>query len=306
MDPKGKTVLGKGLGALISGIGTAPVGIRDEKLPGDDGRSTNVLASVDVKRVLPNRFQARTDFDQEKLEELKASILENGVIQPITVRRQKDGMYEIIAGERRLRASVLTGLERIPAYIMDVTSDAEMLELALVENLQREDLNAIEEAHSYERLITECSLTHEEIAKKLGRDRSTISNVLRLLKLPSDIQESIRRNEISAGHARALINLPSEEAQLKLWKKTVQKGLSVRQVELFAHSSATGEKKKKKQGVILQYDGTTSALESRLKRLLGTQVRIHTSRSGNGSIVIEFYSAEDLGRIVDLLEEIRR
>ncbi|MGB9774134.1 MAG: ParB/RepB/Spo0J family partition protein [Bacteroidota bacterium] len=299
---KGKSVLGKGLGALISGLESEPVSVRDASLSVDDGKRVNVLVNIDVKRIHSNRFQPRTDFDIEKLEELKASILSKGIIQPITVHRMGDGTYELIAGERRLRAAILAGLQYIPAYILEVTSEAELLELALIENLQREDLNPIEEAQSYQRLITECQLTHEEIARRIGKDRSTITNMLRLLKLPKEIQESLRRNEITTGHARALINLPTERAQLALWRKSVAKGYSVRQVEALVRSLERG---KKKSAIVLKYNAVSN-VESRLKRLLGTQVKIRMSKEGKGKIVIEFYSQDDFDRLLELLERIEK
>jgi len=300
MDPKGKTVLGKGLGALISGIGTAPVGIRDEKLPGDDGRSTNVLASVDIKRVLPNRFQARTDFDQEKLEELKASILENGVIQPITVRRQKDGMYEIIAGERRLRASVLTGLERIPAYIMDVTSDAEMLELALVENLQREDLNAIEEARAYQRLTEDFDHSQEALARLVGKSRSHVANMLRLLDLPKRVQTMVVEGQLSMGHARALINAPNPVA---LAKDVERRGLSVRQVEQMVRALRDGDAAKRAPatGEGKARDPDIQAVEEHLSDLLGLSVKITDKPKRGGTVSLAYSSLDQLDMICQRL-----
>ena len=230
---KSKTTLGRGLDALMN-----PKNLNIDwdtppdysKVKNDDGNSIDQLAKIHVDRISPNPFQPRTSFDLDALEELKKSILQNGLIQPITVRRL-DGKYQLISGERRLKACISIGYKDIPAYIIKVDSDETMLALALIENIQRESLNAIETAQAYKRLIDECHLTQEQIAEKMGKNRTTIANSIRLLKLPEEIQQCIVKDEISAGHARALINLPSEKLQLVALRKILKDSLSVRKVE---------------------------------------------------------------------------
>ncbi|TAE22846.1 MAG: ParB/RepB/Spo0J family partition protein [Candidatus Kapaibacterium sp.] len=196
----------------------------------DDGKSVGVIAMIEVPRVRPNPMQPRQDFDREALDDLKKSIKEKGVIQPITVRRSEDG-YEIIAGERRVRASTELGMETIPAYILDIETDAEMLELALIENVQRENLNPIEVALGYRRLMEECSLTQEEVAKKVGKDRTTITNFMRLLRLPKDIQQSLRKRTLSMGHARAILAITDETKQHEVFEYVKGGDVSVRKTE---------------------------------------------------------------------------
>ncbi len=300
----GKTVLGKGLSALIQRSTSGDVSVYSNIQDSDNGQP-NIIATVDLVKVKPNPFQPRMDFDAEALEDLKRSIQEKGVIQPITVRRVAGGMYELISGERRVRASQDIGLKAIPAYIIEVSTDEEMLELALVENLQREHLNPIEIAISYQRLIDECRLTQDLVAKKIGKDRSTVTNFLRLLKLPERIQRSLRREEISMGHARALIGLPNEAAQLKVWQKIVREALSVRKVEELARNIGTKPTVQHKGGTIPSppADGGIRNMESRLRHALGTKVQIKSHPTGKGEIVIEYYSPEDLERILELLTE---
>ncbi len=284
--------LGRGLSALIP---------EKEQVPNND-QATGVLTEVEVARVRPNPFQPRQDFDLQKLEELKLSIRENGIIQPITVRR-KDNHYELIAGERRLRAVTELGYEKIPAYIIDVQTKEEMLELALIENVQRDHLNPIEQAQAYQRLIDECNLTQDEVAKKIGKDRSTITNFIRLLKLPAKIQESVQKEEISMGHARALLAVDDQQAQFKIWQKTVKNKLSVRKVEQlvkdFQQKKEIEEKSKRpKRSVFLQ------KMESELREIFGTKVNIHSRKEG-GTIEIEFYSPEDLNRLYEIMERLK-
>ncbi|MDH7515846.1 MAG: ParB/RepB/Spo0J family partition protein [Bacteroidota bacterium] len=303
---KSKFGLGRGLGTLLpteEEAGEQAVSIVPTAETRDDGVSSGILAHIEIARIQPNPYQPRTEFEPEALAELVQSIRENGVVQPITVRRFEDG-YQLITGERRVRACREAGVKFIPAYIRAVASEEEMLELALIENLQRETLNPIEIAQSYKRLIDEYHHTQDEIARKVGKNRATVANFIRLLKLPDTIQESIRKGEISFGHARALINIPDRQAQLRLWKKTVHDGLSVRQVEDLARNpherrkgKAEGEKEKK---------GTPTAFEdiaARLRSRYATKVRITSQESGAGTITLEFYSAEDLERIVELLLE---
>lgn len=288
-----------------------------EGLPGDDGRSVGTICAIDIAKVRPNPFQPRVDFNVQALEELKHSILENGVIQPITVRRVENG-FELISGERRVRASIDAGLTEIPAYILNVESDRGMLELALIENVQRENLNPIEVALGYQRLIKECELTQEEVSKKVGKDRSTVTNFLRLLKLPQPIQVSLRNNEISMGHARALLTIPDDRERLEVWRKVRDEALSVRRTEAIvkqiAHPNSNGrgkepraaEPQKENGAARTQLDRMFTEISNRLQHVLGTQVRIKTGPEGDGSITIDFYTSEDLERLLELFAIIER
>lgn len=277
--------LGKGLSALIPDVeGADPV--RKES-----------LSEIPVSLISPNPFQPRSDFDIQALDELKKSISENGLVTPVTVRRHGEG-FQLIAGERRLRAVQDLAYKTVPAYVLNVESDEEMLELSLVENIQRENLNAIEEALGYKRLIEECKLTQEEAAKKVGKDRATIANFLRLLKLPKQIQESVRHKDISAGHARALLGCDDQRKLLQIWNKTKKDGLSVRQVEkLAAHEKNTKPKSGTK---IEQLAPGLQDAEDKMRQIFGTQVRILQKGKG-GAIQLEFYSDNDLERIVELI-----
>jgi len=284
--------LGRGLSALIP---------EKEHLT-ESGPAAGFLTEVEVALVRPNPFQPRQDFDPQKLEELKNSIQENGIIQPITVRK-KDNHYELIAGERRLRAVSDLGYEKIPAYIIDVQTKEEMLELALIENVQRDHLNPIEQAQAYQRLIDECKLTQDEVAKKIGKDRSTITNFIRLLKLPAKIQESVQKEEISMGHARALLAIDDQQAQFKIWQKTVKNKLSVRKVEQLVKDfqnkkEIEAQSKRPKRSVFIQ------KMESELREIFGTKVNIHSRKEG-GTIEIEFYSPEDLNRLYEIIERLK-
>jgi len=313
MATKGKFVLGKGLGALIPKPSIAEPPSERESSRAEEvggGRSANI-AEIEIEKIKPNPYQPRMDFDQQALDELKQSIAEKGLVQPITVRRGRDGAYQLISGERRVRAAREAGLARIPAYIIEVKADEEMLELALIENLQREHLNPVEVAISYQRLINECSFTQEEVAQKVSKDRTTVTNFLRLLKLPSQIQQSMRKGEVSMGHARALINLPSEKTQLRVWRRIQRNGLSVRQVEEIVRRIGTPAmaKPKSAEPASAVLEGSTLVLEnfaSRLRYILGTKVKIHPKEDGKGEIVIEYYSDEDLGRILDLFSIIEK
>lgn len=279
--------LGRGLHALIPDV---PVG--DSATPG--------IGDVSISQIRPNPFQPRTEFDPHALDELKRSITENGLITPVTVR-PFNSAYQLIAGERRLRAVQELGYESIPAYILDVREDAQMLELALIENVQRENLNPIEEALGYQRLIDDCRLTQEQVAQKVGKDRVTITNSLRILRLPEVIRESVRKGEISAGHARALLGVADKQDQHKLWKKILREELSVRQVEKFAKREEKPQTVKKAGADKRSY--AVREAEDVLRRILGTQVRIHLSGKG-GIIEVEFYSENDLERLLELLHKI--
>ena len=295
-----KSVLGRGLSALIPKQPRIEVPIKGESVGRDTGE-IGIIAGVDVARVQTNPFQPRADFDQNALEELKQSILEKGVIQPITVRRVADG-YQIVSGERRLRAAQLAKLKQIPAYIISVATDEEMLELALIENIQREHLNPIEIATAYQRLVDECRLSQEEIAQKVGKERSTVTNFIRLLKLPAKIQDGLRKGKIQMGHARALINLPSEKTQLRVYEKIVDEGWSVRKVEDVARNVGRQSGKPSKSTASASTSNTQSA-EAKLRELLGTKVSVRAKGGGKGEIVVEYYSLDDFDRLMDLFAE---
>jgi ParB family chromosome partitioning protein len=284
--------LGRGLDALI------PDRSAEENTPSSEPN----LIEVEVAAVKANPYQPRQAFDPAALEELKTSIKENGIIQPITVRKA-DNHYELIAGERRLRAVVELGIEKVPAYIIKVDSKEEMLELAIIENVQRERLNPIEQAQAFQRLVDECNLTQDDVAHKIGKDRTTITNILRLLKLPRDIQESVRKNEITMGHARTLLALEDSEVQHQVWKKVVKNNLSVRRVEKLIKDLAEQSKEKKsvkpRRSVFLQ------KAEEDLRELFGTKVNIRSRKEG-GTIEVEFYSPEDLNRLLEILQEIQK
>jgi len=299
---KTKSVLGKGLSALIPRAPLREEPISPTALPKDEGLD-NVIVAVEVSKVRPNPYQPRQNFDPESLNELKRSILEKGVIQPVTVRRVAEGNYELISGERRIRASQEAGLKTIPAYIIKVSSDEEMLELALVENLQREHLNPLEIAVSYQRLIDECRLTQEEVAQKIGKDRTTVTNFLRLLKLPEKIKDSLRKDEISMGHARALIALPDEKVQLRLHEKILRQGLSVRNVESLVKDFGKKPEQKSRSQSSGRSDSGFQSIETRLRESFGTKVTIRKQHAGGGEIVIEYYNAGDLDRLLELLEK---
>ncbi len=294
-----KMVLGKGLNALLQRSSAAEPGAASR----EEQPLSNVIASIELERIKPNPFQPRLDFNAEALEDLKRSIQEKGVIQPVTVRRGPDGTFELISGERRVRASQEVGLKTIPAYVVEVTNDEEMLELALVENLQREHLNPIEIAISYQRLIDECNLTQEMVAQKIGKDRTTVTNFLRLLKLPAKIQASLRHEEITMGHARALLSLPNETAQQRLWQRIIRQGLPVRRVEELVRAGggkATSGRKESAAGMA-PADGGIRMIESRLRHTLGTKVQVRARTDGKGEIVVEYYSPDDLERIVEMI-----
>lgn len=279
--------LGKGLRALIPDI------------PGEETEERkNSIQDVEILKIKPNPFQPRENFDGTALEDLKNSIAEKGIIQPITVRKVDDG-YELIAGERRLRAVAALNLYSVPAYVLDIDSDEEMLELSLIENIQREDLNPIDIARAYNKLLIDCNLTQETVAKRVGKDRSTIANFLRLLKLPQRIQDSLKVGELNMGHARALITIEDGELQNSLWEKAVKNKLSVRDVERLAKKNT----RKKETQKVKEEEKSLYLLEieEKLRSRYGTQVRIKMGKRG-GSIEIEFYSKEELERLLEILD----
>jgi len=223
------------------------------------------------------------------------------VIQPITVQRASDG-YQLIVGERRWRAVKELGYERIPAFIVEITSEDELLELALIENIQREDLNSIDIARAYQRLIEECQLTQKQVAQKVGKDRSTVTNFLRLLQLPESVQASVRAGELSMGHARALLTLPDEVSQLKLWKRIIRENLSVRRVEELAKPLQKQEKSTA-PAAMPKKSPHIMAVEDRFREVFGTQVHIYPRKEG-GKVEIQYYSSDDLDRIFDILNSL--
>ncbi|BCV23786.1 ParB/RepB/Spo0J family partition protein [Gelria sp. Kuro-4] len=274
--------LGRGLAAL---------------LPAVEAQGDEPVREVPVKEIRPNSFQPRRVFDEEKLAELAESVRAHGVLQPVVVRAVIGG-FELVAGERRWRAAQLAGLERVPVVVREL-SDAEMMEIALIENLQREDLNPLEEATAYQRLLQEFGLTQEELARRLGKSRSHIANIIRLLNLPAGVQEYVSRGTISMGHARALLALEDAELQNQVCRQVVTKNLSVRETENLIRSLLTRKKqqKKKKPAAL---DPWMVEVETNLKHALATQVRIKPGRRG-GRIEIEYYSTEDLERLTGLL-----
>jgi ParB family chromosome partitioning protein len=305
---KGKTGLGRGLDALLNPQVrqeiSKPIPIENSGVKKDDGHSFNIIAKIPTGKIRPNPFQPRSEFDKAALDELKKSILENGLIQPVTVRRAENGYFELISGERRLRAFKEIGYREIPAYIIKVETKEAMLALSLIENIQREKLNPIEVAHAYKRLMTECNLSQEEIAEKVGKDRSTITNSIRLLKLPKEIQKSLAKEEITAGHARALINLDSYEAQIAILKEIIAKGLSVRKVEQLVKQYSGKISKKRSAPKPPEQNVHVAALEEKLRGIFGTKVICKRKKNGAGSITIEFYSPDELERIIELVESI--
>ena len=285
--------LGKGLEALI----------RPEKEPKKRKRIKRTNTSPGVTEILisdirPNPNQPRREFDEATLEELASSIKLKGVVTPITVRRVEKG-FELIAGERRWRASKISKKRKIPAYVINVKNDAEIMEIALIENVQRQDLNALEESEAYAVLNSKFGMSHNEIAKAVGKKRVTISNSLRLLKLPSEIRSSLRKGVITAGHARAILQGKTVSHMIKAWKKILNSNLSVRDSEMLFKSPVQPLKRKKKR----IYSQQVKGIEDKLIEILGTKVKLKAGKN-NGSIEISYYSDDDLERIIELIESI--
>lgn len=300
-----KKALGRGLSALLS----------DSPSEGEEKLETDVpvavaapppvsnLNEIPVAEIEVNPFQPRQHFDQEALKELSESIRVHGIIQPITVRRLAPNQYQLISGERRFQASKLAGLEMIPAYIRQA-DDQQMLEMALIENIQRENLNPIEIALSYQRLITECHLKQEELGDRVGKNRTTVTNYLRLLKLPPDIQAALRDNRVSMGHARAIISIENPDSQLFIFKKMINEDLSVRKVEELARQVIGGSKEVVTETAPATPNSANKEiiqLQSRLSSHFGTKVKVN-SDGKKGEIKIPFLSIEDLNRILDILK----
>ncbi|MEK7819389.1 MAG: ParB/RepB/Spo0J family partition protein [Bacteroidota bacterium] len=296
---KTKSVLGRGLSALIPN--SAFKDSSANPFQKDTGKD-EIIAAILISKIKPNPFQPRQDFDEQALSELTRSIKEKGVIQPVTVRRIEGEKYELISGERRLRATERAGLRTIPAYILAVKNDEEMLELALIENLQREHLNPIEIAISYKRLLDDCKLTQEQVAEKIGKERSVIANFLRLLRLPQKVQDAVRKEKISMGHARALLSFTDEKKLLRVYEKVIHDELPVRKVEELAKDKNPRAHSAKKTIIINKESHLLQTIETRLRQTLGTKVSIKQKQNGSGEIVIEFYNQNDLDRLIEYLE----
>ena len=282
--------LGRGLGALLSA---------------EEPAKTDESLEIAIDLIEPSAMQPRTRFDETKLSELAGSIRSNGVVQPLLVRR-KGLRFELVAGERRWRAAQLAGLDRVPVVIRDVPDD-KLLELALIENIQREDLNAIEEAQAYKKLIETIGLTQESLAERIGRDRSYITNYLRLLRLPPDIQRLIEEAKLSTGHARTILGTDDIDTQRRLARKIIERGLSVRETERLVRGMERGGTTRIRTTQVRAADPNVRAAETKLRRYLGTQVRINENQGGtSGRIEIEYYGASDLERIYSLLMPVAR
>jgi ParB family chromosome partitioning protein len=277
-----RKALGRGLSALL---GTP------------DLETHEALREIDIDRILPNSHQPRKNFDEDALNELADSIREHGVVQPVVVRPLDDGFFQLIAGERRWRASQRAGLYRIPAVVREAGEHA-ALELALIENLQREDLNPIEEAQAYERLISDFGLTQEDVSRRVGKNRATIANMLRLLRLPAEVQQWLRENRLSTGHAKALLSLSDSNAILESARKIIQGNYSVRQAEmLVSRYTANGGVKEDAAAAETEDPNVTAAIHA-LEQVLGTKVTVHES-GGKGKLEIHFYSLEEMNRLYE-------
>ena len=281
--------MGRGLGALIDDADKIK-----EQISG--------VAEIELTKIVANPYQPRTSFDQDSLEELAVSIREIGLIQPITLRKTEDDHYQIIAGERRFRAAQLAGLHKIPAFIREVDNDS-MLEMALVENIQREDLNPVEIGLSYQRLIEECNLTQETLSARLGKKRSTVANFLRLLRLPAVIQKGLIDKELSMGHARALINVEDTETQIMIFEQIKQYDFSVRKVEeIVRHLYEEKIENERKKNGQPKYPHHFQPFKETLDKFFPSPVKLTADSQGKGKIVISFKSEEDLQKIVKILD----
>jgi ParB family transcriptional regulator, chromosome partitioning protein len=312
-----KTGLGRGLDALINPHSKfdvenyiATTESSENTVAVSDNNDANMLLKLPVGKITTNPFQPRINFDPTAHEELKNSILTNGLIQPITVRKITDDSYQLISGERRFRACKDIGYKEIPAYVIKVDSDAIMLALALIENIQREKLNPIEVGLAYKRLMEECNLTQEEIAIQVGKDRSTVANSIRLLKLPQELQEALVKEELSMGHARALINLNDPNYQLLILKQIKDNNLSVRKVEQLVKDFISGKPaaQKVRQSTDKHSSNTAglSAVEDKIRRIMGTKVNCKLNQNGSGEITLEFYSDDELERLIELFSLIEK
>lgn len=300
--------LGKGLSALLNDsdeVLNTPKTIADTETASAKKTTeavSGMIAEIDIEKITVNPFQPRTEFEAEALNELSESIQVQGLIQPITVRKEDSGTYTLISGERRLRASKLAGLKTIPAYIR-TANDQQMLEMALIENIQRENLNAIEVALSFQRMIEECNLKQEELGDRVSKNRSTVTNYLRLLKLPPTIQVGIRDGKISMGHARALISVPEIDKQLYLFNMIVAQDLSVRKAEALVRELNENKKDKKSKAANAVLGFQYQKIEDDLASKLSSKVKLKIDdKKGKGAIEIPFNSEDDLNRILELLD----
>lgn len=291
-----RNALGKGLSALLENANTD---ITTKNFAGVGETTVGSIASIAIDQIEANPFNPRTEFEEEALEELKESIKVHGIIQPLTVRKLGRDKYQLISGERRFRASQLADLTEVPCYVR-VANDQSMLEMALVENIQRVDLNPIEVGMSYQRLIEECKFTQEKLAEKLGKSRTNITNFLRLLKLPAQIQMGIKQGLISTGHARALVSAGDEQMQMALFQKVVNEGLSVRDLENLLKQRRNGDTTAPKSAPVSDAADFSSYSES-LSNRLEANVKVSGNNNGKGKIVIAFESDDDLQRIIDQL-----
>ena len=290
-----KKALGRGLDAIFGD------NARENKPQSNSGQIGNIpvagaISEILLNEIITNPDQPRKVFDEAKLEELAESIRNHGIIQPVTVRKTARNKYELITGERRYRASKMAGLKSIPAFIREA-DDIQVMEMALVENIQRQDLNAIEIAFSYQKLVDECNLSHEDLSKRVGKKRATVNNYLRLLKLPIDIQSALKEELVSMGHARALINIENIDDQLFVLKETIEKELSVRQVEAIVRKIQNGTSKSKTKTTELPYK--YQQLNNKIKKKLNASIEIKRNNRGKGRISIEFDSDKKLDQILN-------
>ena len=296
--PNKKDALGKGIRSLLQNI-DADLKSNAGSLKNEIVERTTAAARVPLDQIEINPKQPRRDFDETALSELAASIKLHDIIQPLTVSKLPNGKYRLIAGERRLRAAKIAGLKDLPVYLRQA-NDSELLELALLENLQREDLNAIEIALSYKRLMDELDYTQEQVAERMGKERSTVTNYIRLLKLPPDIQVAVRTGVISMGHARALVNVDVVDKQLFIFSEIKNKALSVRQTEDLVRRMYTGDPAVKKT-VKAQLAPSFKKIEDNLASQFNTKVKMLHNKKGNGSVTFEYYSLEELNGLLDKL-----
>lgn len=300
MDNK-KQSLGKGLSAIF-GEKNIDLNSIDEKNKSEEESRKNFI-ELDIKNIIFNKSQPRENFDEEKLNELTESIRLNGILQPVTVKQSDSAeMYELIAGERRVRAAMRAGLQKVPAYIYRAEPD-NMIELALIENIQREDLNPIELSNSYQRLIDEYGLTQEQIAEKVSRQRSTVANFLRLQKLPDEIKDSLRKSEITEAHARMILRVDNEKAQYGIWRKILDENLTVRELDELTKKFAKPKKTSVKKNKAEQSSAYTD-MENQLMTFFGTKVKVMEKGNSKGEIIIEYYSEDDLERILEICTKI--
>ncbi|NQU80656.1 MAG: ParB/RepB/Spo0J family partition protein [Bacteroidetes bacterium] len=286
-----KNALGRGLGALI------------EDADREKYENIDSISDININQIETNPYQPRSKFDEEGLNELASSIKELGIIQPITVRKLADGKFQLITGERRYRASIIAGLKKMPAYFR-TADDQAMLELALVENIQREDLDSVEIAISYQRLIEECQLTQENLSDRVGRKRSTISNYLRLLKLPAEIQLGIREKKLSMGHARTLVNIEDPKTQIKVFYRVIDEELSVRKTEeLVRQMNRDANKDTSKNERKQKINEDFQVLSQHLSEFFNARVQFRVNEDGKGKIVITFDNTEEMERIIGILDQ---